>query len=317
MESFDSFDSSRLESQLWPSLCTAYTSLSCSSFFFLHLFRFRFFSSPPSTSLIFIQQPHVPDSHFTHRPQPTDTIMGQGFLQAIRGCLVLLAFITFILIVHAVRIYRVPISDSRYWDTWLPFFLAILSIIAYSWAIKAQRAQKNIIQSNSARYIGSILFCAAWLASPSNAINELLIYLRRYGMEKEFFRYWDCGMPECNVGFAIDIGSFLVAFFVLLEVILAYLYERSSNIHEAGTLPTTTVVAPGPVQQYPVQPVQQYPAQPVQQFVYNPVQQQPGQPAAYYHQPVMTAPYQQGPITTPYQVPQQAPPYQPYPTPTH
>jgi hypothetical protein len=183
-----------------------------------------------------------------------------------------------------------------------------LSVIAYSWAIKAQRAQKNIIQSNSARYTCSILFCAAWLASPSNAINELLEYLRRYGMEKEFFRFWDCGKPECNVGFAIDICGFLVALFVLLEAILAYIYERSSNVHRAGTLPTTIVVAPGPVQQYP--------AQPVQQFVYNPVQQQPGQPAAYYPQPVMTTPYQQGPIITPYQVSQQAPAYQPYPTPT-
>ncbi|KAF9354052.1 hypothetical protein BGX34_011243 [Mortierella sp. NVP85] len=170
-------------------------------------------------------------------------------------------------------------------------------------ALKAQTAQKNIIQSNSARYTCSILFCAAWLASPSNAVNELLEYFRRYGMEKEFFRFWNCGRPECDVGFAIDICGFLVALFVLLEVILAYRCERSPNAHKAGTLPTTIVVAPGPVQQYP--------AQPGQQFVYNPVQQ-PGQPA-YYHAPVMAAPYQHGPITTPYQ----APPYQPYPTPTH
>jgi len=58
-------------------------------------------------------------------------------------------------------------------------------------------------------------------------------------------------------------------FFVLLEVILAYFYERSFNVRRTGTLPTTVVVGPGPIQQY-----SNHPAQPLQQYPVN-VQQQP------------------------------------------
>jgi hypothetical protein len=180
-------------------------------------------------------------------------------------------------------------------------FLAILSIIAYSWALKAQMAQKNIIRSNSARYTGSVLFCIAWLVSPIYMIIALLDNLRKYALEDKFFEFWDCsrGEPSCRYGFAATICGFLMALFVLLEVILAYRYERSPNACKAGTLPTTVVAGPGPVQQYP--------AQPVHQFAFNPIQQQqPGQPSAvYYHpQPVMTAPYQSPAM--PYYVPKQA-----------
>ena len=185
-------------------------------------------------------------------------------------------------------------------------FAAIVSVIAYSWALKAATAQKNIIQSNSARYACSLLLCVAWLLSPCYGVNSLLNNLRQYALEDEFFKAWACGNlgnPLCKLRFGIDICGFLMALFVLLEVILTYLNERSPNAHKAGTLPTTVVVAPGPGQQYP--------AQPVQQFAYHPVQQQPAQPpAAYYPQPVM---YQTP--TMPYQVSQQAPAGQPYPTP--
>ncbi|KAK3813197.1 MAG: hypothetical protein J3Q66DRAFT_371745 [Benniella sp.] len=236
--------------------------------------------------------------------------MGQGFLQAIRGCLVLFAFITFILTIQFLSIFGVLLFNTH-WDVWLPLLLAILSIAAYSWAIKAQRAQRNIIQSNTARYTCSLLLCAAWLASPSYTVDAILGFLRRYNRTDQFFEFWNCDSPGCGVSFVIDLFGFIIAFLVFVEMIFAY-HERSSNVHEAGTLPTTIVVASGPVQQYP--------AQPVQQIVYNPVQQ-PGQPpAAYYPQPVMyqtpTMPYQQGPTTIAYQVPQQAPAYQPYPTPT-
>ncbi|KAF9354050.1 hypothetical protein BGX34_011241 [Mortierella sp. NVP85] len=213
------------------------------------------------------------------------------------------------------RVEKLPFFDPDYWPTWLPLLLAIFSLIAYSWALKAQKEQKNIIQSNAVRYTCSLLLCAAWLASPSFVIDVILDYLRRYNMTDQFFKYWNCTDPGCGPGFAIDLCGFFMAFLVFVEVILAY-HERSSNVHEAGTLPTNVVVSPGPVQQYS--------AQPVQQIVYSPVFQQPGQQhVAYYTQPVMTAPYQsptmphqQGSTTTAYQVPQQTPAYQPYPTPT-
>jgi hypothetical protein len=191
---------------------------------------------------------------------------------------------------------------------WLPFFLALFSVIAYSWALKAQTAQKNIIQSNGARYIGSLVLYAAWLASPSFTIYNLLHNIRQYELEGDFFEFWNCESQGCHLGFAQDICSFLVALFVLLEVILAYLYERSFTVHRANPRPTTIMVSPAPVQQYPYNP-----AQPVQQFVYDPVlqqqqqqQQQPGQqPPAYYPRPVMTASYHSPTI------PEQAPAYQP------
>ncbi|KAF9346098.1 hypothetical protein BGX34_004184, partial [Mortierella sp. NVP85] len=177
----------------------------------------------------------------------------------------------------------------------------------YSWALKAQGAKKNIIQSDSIRYACSFLLCAAWLASPSYGINSLLVNLRKYALEDQFFKLWACGnlgAPMCRLRFGIDICCFLMALFVFLEVILAHLNGRSPDAHRADTLPTTAVVASDPVQQYPVQPVQQ--------FAYHPVQQQqPGlPPAAYYPQPVM---YQTP--TMPYQVSHQAPASQPYPIP--
>ncbi|KAK3813203.1 MAG: hypothetical protein J3Q66DRAFT_403401 [Benniella sp.] len=227
--------------------------------------------------------------------------MQQGFLKAIRGCLVLLALITIIMTAQFVRLNN--ISDSKAWPRWLPLFLAILSIIVYSWALKAQMAKKNIIRSNGARYTCSILFCAAWLVSPIYMIILLLDNLRKYALEDKFFEFWDCRRGEswCKYGFGATICSFLMALFILLEVILVYRYERSSNARKASTLPTKAVVAPGPVQQYPPQPVQQ--------FAYN---NQP--PAVYYHpQPVMTTFYQSP--TIPYQYSKQAPACQPCPTP--
>ncbi|KAK3813209.1 MAG: hypothetical protein J3Q66DRAFT_412637, partial [Benniella sp.] len=265
----------------------------------------RFPSSP--LFILCYNSPLLPDSHFTPRPQPTDTTMGPELLRVLRFCLVLLAFITFGIIAHTVRTYKISISDSAYWDVWLPFFLAIFCVIVYSWALKAQTAQKNIIQSNGARYIGSLILYAAWLASPSFTIHNILYNIRQYELEGDFFEYWNCGSPGCHLGFAQGICSFLMALFVLLELILAYLYERSFNVHRANPRPTTIVVGPPPVQQYPYNP-----AQPVQQFVYDPVlPQQPGQqPQAYYPQPVIrpviTAPYNQSPTFL-----EQAPAYQP------
>ncbi|KAK3813205.1 MAG: hypothetical protein J3Q66DRAFT_371753 [Benniella sp.] len=175
---------------------------------------------------------------------------------------------------------------------WLPFFLALLSVIAYSWALKAQMAKKNIIQSDSARDICSMLLCAAWLASPSYSVNLRLDRPRSY-----------CDNALCDLGFVIDIGGFLMALFVLLEMILAYLYERSFNVHRANPRPTTIVGGPSPAQQYPHNP-----AEPVQQFVCDPelLQQSGQQPPAYCPRPVMTAPNNQSPT-----IPELAPAYQP------
>jgi hypothetical protein len=201
--------------------------------------------------------------------------MGQGFLRVIRGCLVLLALVTIFAAAQFVRIYQVPISNPKQWHRWLPLFLAILSVIVYSWALGAQSAQKNITQSHGARYICSLLLFAAWLASPIYMVITILDVLRQYGLQDDFFEYWDCnrlGGGSCLYGFATDICGFVMALFVLLEVILVCLNERSLNARKAGILPTTVVVGPGLVQQYP--------AQPVQQLAYVPVQQ------------VMTVPYQ-------------------------
>ncbi|KAF9347360.1 hypothetical protein BGX34_003218, partial [Mortierella sp. NVP85] len=137
----------------------------------------------------------------------------------------------------------------------------------------AQGARKNIIQSSSIRYIFSFLLCAAWLVSPIYIVIIILDALRPLGIQDQFFVYWSCsttGEWLCPYTFGTDICSLLMAFFVLLEMILASVYERSSKARKASTLPTSVVVGPGPVQQ----------------FVYTPIQ--PGQPAAYYPQPVMT-----------------------------
>ncbi|KAK3813196.1 MAG: hypothetical protein J3Q66DRAFT_412606 [Benniella sp.] len=257
--------------------------------------------------------------------------MGQAFLKTIRGCLVLFAFITFVITVHAVRLYEIPISEPKTWPTWLPLFLAIFSLIAYSWALKAQKEQRNIIQLNAARYTSSLLLCIAWLVSPSYVVNRILSYLRRYNSTDQFFELWNCDSPGCGLGLAIDLFGFFMAFFVFVEVILAYLYERSTNVHGANARPASIVIGPAPVPQQQQSPVHQYPydpAQPVhQQYAFAPVVQQPGQPVAYYPQPAMavpyqspTMPYQQGPTTpyqvatTPHQVIQMAPTHQPYPT---
>jgi len=253
--------------------------------------------------------------------------MGQGFLKAIRGCLVLFAFITFVITVHAVRLYEIPISEPKTWPTWTPLFLSIFSLIAYSWALKAQKEQRNIIKSNAARYTCSLLLCAAWLASPSYVVNVILSYLRRrYNSTDQFFDFWNCDLPGCSLGIAIYLFGFFMAFFVFVEVIFAY-QERSSDIHGADARPASIIIGPAPVPQQQLSPVHQYSAQPVQQYAYAPVVQQPGQPMAYYPQPVMavpyqspTMPYQQGPTTpyqvatSPHQVLQMAPANQPYPT---
>ncbi|KAF9354051.1 hypothetical protein BGX34_011242 [Mortierella sp. NVP85] len=193
--------------------------------------------------------------------------------------------------VHAMILEKILVFDTDYWPTWLPLFLAIFSLIAYTWALKAQKEQRNIIKSNAARYICSLLLCAAWLASPSYVIDVILDYLRQDNRTDQFFKYWNCDEPGCGPGFSIDLFCFFMAFFVFVEVIFAY-HERSSSLHGVGTLPTT-VVSPGPVQQYL--------AHPDQKIVYSPVQQPGLPPAAYHPQPVMyqtrTMPHQQGPTT--------------------
>jgi len=207
--------------------------------------------------------------------------MGAKLLRVLRIFLVLLAFSTLGMTVYLVRLFQISISGPQGWSDWLPLFLAIFSVIAYSWALWAQ---KDIISWNGVRYIGSFIIGAAWLVSPIHTIFRLLDGLHQAAMEYQFFEVWNCSWQGCKISFAIDICGLVMALFVLLEVILAYRYERSSNARKAGTLPTTVIAGPGPVQQYP--------AQPVQQFAYTPIQQQPGQPAVYYPQPGMTAPFQ-------------------------
>ncbi|KAK3813207.1 MAG: hypothetical protein J3Q66DRAFT_412634, partial [Benniella sp.] len=219
-------------------------------------------------------------------PQPIDTIMGPELLCVLRICLVLLAAITFIMSAHQARELQLPLFGPKAWPMWLPLFLSILSVVAYGWTLKASMAQKYTIQSHSARYACSFLLCAAWLVSPSHSVNSTLETLREYGLEDMFSEIWGCGNlgnPLCKLRFGIDICGFLMALLVFLEVTLIYLNERSLNAHKEGTLPTTVVVAPGPVQQ----------------FAYNPVQQPGKPPAAYYPQPVMyqtpVMPYQVAP----------------------
>ncbi|KAK3813206.1 MAG: hypothetical protein J3Q66DRAFT_371754 [Benniella sp.] len=217
--------------------------------------------------------------------------MGQYFLRVIRGCLALLAFITIIMTAHFVRLYPMSILRLGGWLVWLPLLLAIFSVIVYIWAIWAQSTKRNIIPWNGVRYIGSLILFAAWLTPPSYGIHNTLEYLGRYNRTEEFFAFWNCGRPDCSLWFVIDICGFLMALLVLLEMILTYRYERSSNVRKADTLPTATVSGAGHVQQNSVN-----------------VQQQPDQPAVYYPPPRMTAPYQS--YTTPHKEYPAAAPYQ-------
>ncbi|KAK3813202.1 MAG: hypothetical protein J3Q66DRAFT_347621 [Benniella sp.] len=194
--------------------------------------------------------------------------MGQGFLQVIRGCLILLALATIIMAAQFVRIYQIQISDSKQWHRWMPLILAILSVIVFSWILGAQSAQKSFSRSNGARYICSLLLCAAWLVSPIYMIIIILDLLRPYALEDQFFEYWYCRIePSCKYGFATDVCSFLMALFVLLEAISVYLYGLSRKARKAGALPTTVMVGSG-LQQYPAQPVHYVPVQQVMTVPY-------------------------------------------------
>ncbi|KAK3813195.1 MAG: hypothetical protein J3Q66DRAFT_403394 [Benniella sp.] len=235
--------------------------------------------------------------------------MGQGILRALRICLLLLAFINAIMAIYSLRSDEYIFSDYP-WALWFPLVPAIISDISYTWALRAQKAQRNIIQSDAARYTCSVLLCAAWLVSPSYVVDTIVRNLREIdGSTEYFFQVWSCGDPLCSLGLARDLCGFFMAFFVFLEMILAYRYERSSKAykHDAGA-PTTIIVGPAPVLPAHYAP---------HQYVYGSAQ--PGQPVAYHPQPMMagiyqtpTMPYQQGP-TTPYPVQQQTQVYQPNP----
>jgi hypothetical protein len=69
-------------------------------------------SASCSHSFLFTYQPLLPDSHFT--------TMGLGFLRILRIHLALLAFSTFIIVAHMMRIFIILPSKV----TWLPLFLA-------------------------------------------------------------------------------------------------------------------------------------------------------------------------------------------------
>ena len=176
-------------------------------------------------------------------------------LHVLRICLVVLALITFIMSADLLRQIDASFYTMKVWSMWFPLILGILSAIAYSWALKAQKAQKNIIQSNVARYACSLLLCAAWLVSPSHSINSTLETLREYGLEDMFSEIWGCGTvtPSCQLRLGIDICGFLMAFLVFLEVVLAYRNERSTDAHSAETLPTTVVGSPQPGMTAPYQ----------------------------------------------------------------
>ncbi|KAK3813204.1 MAG: hypothetical protein J3Q66DRAFT_403402 [Benniella sp.] len=181
-------------------------------------------------------------------------------LYVLRICLVILALITFIMSADLLRqIGNLTFYTTVVWNVWIPLFLGILSAIAYSWALKAQKAQKaqkNIIQSNAARYACSLLLCVAWLVSPSYSVNSTLEELRVYGLENMFSEIWGCGIPGtplCQLRLGVDICGFLMAPLVFLEMILAYRKERSTDAHSAETLPTTVVGSPQPGMTAPYQ----------------------------------------------------------------
>jgi len=259
----------------------------------LHLLHLS--TSPPHllfSSLSY--QLHHPHPRFTHRLRSTHTIMGLGFLRALRICLVLFTSIFFIL--FATTMGRYLDYEVSSWYTWVTLFLAIYVGIAYGWALKAQAAKRNIIKSNCARGTGSLLLCAAWL----------------------FFHYGvlfhsGCEQPECSLEFAMDLFGFFVAILIFLELIFAYRYERSFKALKRDTEATSNIiVCPAPVPSAPLY---------AHQYVYDPTQQ-PGQPLMYYPQPVMTGPYQtptmsyQAPMAS-YKIPQETPVHQPHPPPTH
>ncbi|KAK3813194.1 MAG: hypothetical protein J3Q66DRAFT_390098 [Benniella sp.] len=240
--------------------------------------------------------------------------MGLSFLRALRICLVLLAFITFIIAAHTLRIFRISVSIEGAWITWLPLSLAVFSGISYTWALRAQATQRNIMKSNAARYAGSFFLCIVWLVSP--IYNRIIINV--FAFYNPTGNFLDCERPECNLGFARDLCGFIMAFLVFLEVIFAYRYERSSKDPKTDTGATNIIVGPALVQ-----PAHQHThyapmQQPVQQYVYGPAEQ-PSQPLMYYPQPVpqQTPNMSYQAQTTWYQIPQQTPTHQLHPPPTH
>ncbi|KAK3813208.1 MAG: hypothetical protein J3Q66DRAFT_347627 [Benniella sp.] len=127
--------------------------------------------------------------------------MGPELLRLLRFCLVILAFALVIVVIHGLRL---DLFIGNGWATWLPLVLAVISDISYIWALKAQMAHRNIIQSNMVRNTCAFLLCVAWLVSPSYEVNFALTYyhLSGYNTNKSFFSKVELPIFVVSTGFS-------------------------------------------------------------------------------------------------------------------
>ncbi|KAG0253709.1 hypothetical protein BG011_006213 [Mortierella polycephala] len=201
-----------------------------------------------------------------------------ALLATVRVVLCILTATILATALYAIVQYHVRFS-SQYWPIWLPMFLAIISNIVY-----AVSCTKRTYLSAGFRNLLMFLIALVWFVSPSYRIH---LQMQLYG-GSQFFSGWNCGLRECTLMMTLDICGLLVGVVGLLEVFLAYRYERTFAQKSAPT--TTIFLAPGAQQQTAyVQLEQQHQQQPVvspyiyQHHGYD--QAQPQQVAPYYAQP--------------------------------
>ncbi|KAF9915552.1 hypothetical protein BX616_005890 [Lobosporangium transversale] len=207
--------------------------------------------------------------------------MSAGALLTARILLVLLA--TVILVASAFVVIKNRLSlGSLTWPTWMPLILAILSDLIYSLSL-GKRA--------------FISRAVAWFVSPSYRINRMMHYRGR------FLQLWNCGVIDCTLAMISDICGFLMGLFVLVELSLAYNYERKQS---QKTSSTSIFVAPTAHQQtHYIQLEHQHQQQPV-------ALSYPYQHQGYdQRHPLQSTHYEQLPVTVAYQ-PASAPSGSPY-----
>ncbi|KAF9183450.1 hypothetical protein BGZ51_004024 [Haplosporangium sp. Z 767] len=205
-----------------------------------------------------------------------------ALLATVRGVLCILTAIVLATALYAIIQYRVRFS-SQYWPIWLPMFLAIISNIVY-----ALSCTKRTYLSTGFRNFLMFLIALAWFVTPSYRIN---LQMQLYG-GSQFFRGWNCGQRECTLMMTLDICGLLVGVVGLLEVFLAFRYERTFAQKSAPT--TTIFLAPGAQQQTAyIQLEQQHQQQPVvSSYMYQHQgydQAQPQQVAPYFAPPTTSS----------------------------
>ncbi|KAF9937617.1 hypothetical protein BGZ65_001342 [Modicella reniformis] len=217
-------------------------------------------------------------------------------LRTLRLLLTILSVIVFASGIYFLSRYRSPQFKDN-WIVWIPLILAIISECTYSISLRGQT-----YVSSGFRKWSLFLIAIAWLVPPSYDIHQLAEY---YG-SNNVFKALACSAVQCKLIMTIDICSYIIAIFALLELFISYRYECSQASGSKPTAAAPSVFVSSGAQQYiPLQQQQQQ--QPVaSSYAYNYQgydPSQPLQPAANYPQPAANPPYH--PVTPVY------PAYQP------